>query len=151
MSNILPSQKQHALLEYIDGFITENDYAPSYREVMRALNYKSVSTVAKHIDGLIERGWLVKRDNSARSVEVVYKKAGQSSAQISPTPSLSSYEDWLRALIDERFKDELRPTTSMESEAIRRSLIWLGFDTLAARYEMSEEVTILPEAASDQQ
>ena len=38
---------------------------------MRALNYKSVSTVAVHIDNLISRGHLRKRDNSARSLEVI--------------------------------------------------------------------------------
>ena len=150
MSKILPSQKQHALLEYIDGFIKENDYAPSYREVMRALEYKSVSTVAKHIDGLIERGWLVKRDNSARSVEVVYKKEGDSSPEVSPAPALSSHEEWLRTLIDHRFKDEARPTTIEESEAICLSLRWLGFEELARRYEPTDEVTRLPEAASGQ-
>jgi hypothetical protein len=38
---------------------------------MRALDYKSVSTVAVHIDGLIKRGLLCKKDHSARSLEVV--------------------------------------------------------------------------------
>lgn len=66
-----PSKKQHQLLTYIDGFIKMNGYGPSYREVMRALNYKSVSTVATHIDGLIRKGLLAKRDNSARSLTVV--------------------------------------------------------------------------------
>lgn len=42
---------------------------------MRALDYKSVSTVATHIDGLITRGYLRKRDNSARSLEVVLGQA----------------------------------------------------------------------------
>lgn len=77
---MLPSKKQEILLEFIDQFIRENNYAPSYREVMRALDYKSVSTVAKHIEGLIERGWLVKRENSKRSLEVIYKSDGQGQA-----------------------------------------------------------------------
>lgn len=67
----LPSKKQRELLSFIDGFIRGNGYGPSYREVMRALGYKSVSTVATHVDGLIARGYLRKRDNSARSLEVV--------------------------------------------------------------------------------
>lgn len=66
-----PSKKQHDLLMFIDGFIKGNGYGPSYREIMRALDYKSVSTVAAHVDGLIAKGWLVKKDNSARSLEVV--------------------------------------------------------------------------------
>lgn len=66
-----PTKKQRELLSFIDGFIKGNGYGPSYREVMRALEYKSVSTVATHIDGLIVRGYLRKKTHSARSLEVV--------------------------------------------------------------------------------
>jgi len=64
------SKKQRELLSFINGFIKGNGYGPSYREIMRALDYKSVSTVAVHVDGLISRGYLNKRDHSARSLEV---------------------------------------------------------------------------------
>ena len=67
-----PSKKQRELLSFIDTFIKGNGYGPSYREVMRALNYKSVSTVAVHIDNLIQKGHLRKLTRSARSLEVVY-------------------------------------------------------------------------------
>lgn len=69
--NNRPSKKQQILLSFIDGFIKGNGYGPSYREIMRALDYKSVSTVAIHIDGLIAKGLLAKKDNSARSLEIV--------------------------------------------------------------------------------
>lgn len=65
-----PTKKQKELLSFIDGFIKGNGYGPSYREIMRALDYKSVSTVATHVNGLISRGWLIKRDNAARTLEV---------------------------------------------------------------------------------
>lgn len=70
----LPTKKQKELLNFIDNFIKGSGYAPSYREIMRALDYKSVSTVATHIDGLIARGFLVKRDGSARSLEVAVER-----------------------------------------------------------------------------
>jgi SOS-response transcriptional repressor LexA len=66
-----PSKKQHELLSFIEGFIKGNGYGPSYREIMRALDYKSVSTVAIHVDGLVAKGKLRKKDNSARSLEIV--------------------------------------------------------------------------------
>lgn len=66
-----PSKKQQILLSFIDGFIKNTGYGPSYREIMRALGYKSVSTVAVHVDSLIACGLLSKKDNSARSLEVV--------------------------------------------------------------------------------
>lgn len=65
------SKKQRELLEYIDDFIREHGYGPSYREIMRGLGYKSVSTVAVHIDGLITGGYIRKRDHSARSIEII--------------------------------------------------------------------------------
>lgn len=74
MSDERPSKKQRELLSFIDGFIAGHGYGPSYREIMRALNYKSVSTVAIHIDNLITKGYLLKKDHSARSLEVVNSK-----------------------------------------------------------------------------
>lgn len=68
---IRPTKKQRELLTYIDNFIEEHGYSPSYREIMRALNYNSVATVSLHVNNLITRGHLHKRDRSARSLEVV--------------------------------------------------------------------------------
>lgn len=65
------TKKQQELLRFVDGFIKGNGYGPSYREVMRALGYKSVSTVAVHVDALIAKGFLKKSEYSARSIELV--------------------------------------------------------------------------------
>ena len=73
-----PTKKQRELLSFIDGFIKGYGYGPSYREIMRALDYKSVSTVATHVNGLVARGWLVKKDKSARTLEVVMPGSEQS-------------------------------------------------------------------------
>ncbi len=66
-----PTKKQKELLEYIGLFIAEHGYSPSYREIMRGLQYTSVATVALHVKSLIARGHLRKREHSARSLEVV--------------------------------------------------------------------------------
>ena len=86
-----PSKKQRELLQYIEGFIKGNGYGPSYREIMRALGYKSVSTVAIHVNGLIERGWLRKKDNSARSLEVVSQSVAL------PRQPENPHMEWLKA------------------------------------------------------
>lgn len=85
--NARTTKKQRELLAFIDAFIKGNNYGPSYREIMRALGYKSVSTVAVHVDGLISKGFLRKRDNSARSIEVVRTPALFTESQ--------GHEDWL--------------------------------------------------------
>jgi repressor LexA len=70
-SHIRPTKKQKELLSFIEKFIAEHGYSPSYREIMNGLNYTSVATVALHVNNLIKRGHLRKRDHSARSLEVV--------------------------------------------------------------------------------
>lgn len=68
---VRPTKKQKELLGFIDNFISEHGYSPSYREIMTGLNYTSVATVSLHVNNLIKRGHLKKRDNSARSLEVL--------------------------------------------------------------------------------
>lgn len=70
MAADLPTKKQKELMSFVDGFIKGNGYSPTYREIMRGLGYKSVSTVAIHVDNLITKGFLAKKDNSARSVVI---------------------------------------------------------------------------------
>lgn len=64
-----PTKKQKILLEYIEAFIAQHGYSPSYREIMNGVGYTSVATVAVHVNNLISRGHLVKRENAARSLE----------------------------------------------------------------------------------
>ena len=94
-----PSKKQRELLSFIDGFIKGNGYGPSYREIMRALDYKSVSTVAVHVDGLIKRGLLYKKDHSARSLEVVTE---QISAAAESANDVAAARKWLPDTVEQR-------------------------------------------------
>jgi SOS-response transcriptional repressor LexA len=94
------TKRQKELLEYVDAFIQEHGYGPSYREIMNAIGYKSVSTVAIHIDGLITKGFLRKTDNSARSLEVVTTNAATAARSKLVSPAK---EKWLVDAINDRF------------------------------------------------
>ncbi len=69
---IRPTKKQREFLTFIEQFIGQRGYSPSYREIMAGLNYTSVATVALHVNSLIKRGHLRKRDHSARSLEIIH-------------------------------------------------------------------------------
>lgn len=69
MNNKL-TKKQHELLTFIDEYIKDHGYSPTYREIMSGLNYKSVATVAKHVNNLVALNRLEKIDNSARTLEI---------------------------------------------------------------------------------
>lgn len=66
-----PTKKQQEMLAFIESFIAEHGYSPSYREIRSGLAYNSIATVSLHINNLIARGHLQKRDNAARSLEVL--------------------------------------------------------------------------------
>src|SRR3954464_9041109 len=97
---VRPTKKQRELLTFIENFINEHGYSPSYREIMNGLSYTSVATVALHVNNLIKRGHLRKRDHSARSLEVVAagEKKKITSNQVSP-----GEEKWLVEKVEHAF------------------------------------------------
>lgn len=99
-TTVRPTKKQRALLTFIEQFIAEHGYSPSYREIMNGLNYTSVATVSLHVDNLIKRGHLRKRDFSARSLEVV---AANEAPTITTNQVAPADEKWLVSRIEHSF------------------------------------------------
>ena len=66
-----PTKKQTALLKFINEYTTANSVSPSYRDIQRALNLRSVSAVAEHIDNCVAAGFLKKVPHAARSLEII--------------------------------------------------------------------------------
>jgi repressor LexA len=62
------TKKQRKTLDFIITFIEQKGYSPSYREIANGLKLSSVATVAQHVDTLVEKGFLEKGNNSARSL-----------------------------------------------------------------------------------
>lgn len=121
-----PTKKQKELLNFIDGFIKGNGYGPSYREIMRALDYRSVSTVATHVNGLITRGWLIKKDNSARTLEVVApSEAGAVSLATVASATSVGAEQEIRTKLDELKTDN--ETNADAIAALETTLELLGY------------------------
>lgn len=89
---VRPTKKQRELLGFIENFIAEHGYSPSYREIMAGLEYTSVATVALHVGNLIRRGHIRKRDRSARSLEVI---TSVKSTKISSNTIAPNEEKWL--------------------------------------------------------
>jgi len=97
---VRPTKKQRELLAYIESFIAEHGYSPSYREIMQGLGYTSVATVSLHVNSLIKRGHVRKRDRSARSLEVIQRSDEPKfqSNEIKPAE-----EKWLVEKVEYRF------------------------------------------------
>ena len=122
------TKKQRELLNFVDGFIQGHGYGPSYREIMKALDYKSVSTVAIHIDGLILKGYLRKRDRSARSLEVVTMRLDEPLSRKTATPA---QEKWVVSNVTGKFaelEEKFSQNTLDELYVLIGALKILGLD-----------------------
>src|SRR3989344_6475408 len=114
-ATVRPTKKQKELLSFIEQFIAAHGYSPSYREIMQGLRYTSVATVALHVNNLIKRGHLHKRDRSARSLEVVKPTIAQES-KVAPKQLRTSEEKWLIDKVELFFKEVEQAPKIIEKE-----------------------------------
>jgi len=77
-----PTKKQTLLLAYVAEFTEKNDYSPSYREIMHALNLKSVSAVAEHVENCVAAGLLERVPKAARSLVVIKPKTYEETVEL---------------------------------------------------------------------
>ena len=101
------TKKQTTVYNFIKEFIAENNYSPSYRDIMSGLGLSSVSAVAEHVDNLVRIGALKKAPGAARSLEVV-------DISYPETTSL--------------FKLRLAVATPSEKETLEKAATILGID-----------------------
>ena len=87
------TKKQKQIVEFISNFLQENDYSPSYREIMTGLGLSSVSAVAEHVENLIAKGVLTKTPGTARSLEVVNNTHSETVSLFRNAIDSSSKED----------------------------------------------------------
>jgi repressor LexA len=133
---VRPTKKQRELLSFIDNFIKEHGYSPSYREIMTGLNYTSVATVSLHVGNLIKRGHLRKRENSARSLEVVDAE----SAPVLKTNLVAPAEEkWLvekveHLLTQAEAEGEILPSTIEDIGVLLAALKVLGLEAAASSF-----------------
>lgn len=110
-----PTKKQRELLIFIESFIAQHGYGPSYREIMKGCSYTSVATVALHVNNLIARGLLSKNGRSARSLELL--EPGVSAERPLATNAIKpADEKWLVNKIEHKFCDVENSTRPSQSD-----------------------------------
>lgn len=65
------TRRQHQVYTFIQQFVEQHGYSPSFEEIGEGLGLSSLATVHKHISNLEQKG-LLKRDyNRSRSIDLV--------------------------------------------------------------------------------
>lgn len=65
------TRRQREVYDFVIGFVEEQGYSPSLEEIGEHFGLRSVATVHKHVQHLVEKGLLRKAWNRSRSVEPI--------------------------------------------------------------------------------
>lgn len=68
------TKRQREVLDFIEKFTAEFNYSPSLAEIGKRLQMSSPATVFKHLGILQSEGFIRRKYNRKRSIEVVGKK-----------------------------------------------------------------------------
>jgi repressor LexA len=70
------TRRQREIYDYICQFVERRGYSPSLEEIGQHFGLSSVATVHKHVQHLVQKGFLRKAWNRSRSVEPVRETGG---------------------------------------------------------------------------
>ena len=70
------TRRQREIYDFVTEFIEARGYSPSLEEIGARFGLSSVATVHKHVQHLVEKGWLRKGWNRSRSVEPTPRAEG---------------------------------------------------------------------------
>jgi len=65
------TDRQLEIFNFIEDFIDENNYPPTYREIGAKFDIASTFGVKRHIDALIKKGYLISGNNTSRTLSIV--------------------------------------------------------------------------------
>lgn len=77
-SGMAITRRQKEVLDFISGFVQRNGYSPSFEEIARGLQLKSLATVHKHVTNLQTKGLLQRSHNRSRSIDVLPARSSKS-------------------------------------------------------------------------
>jgi repressor LexA len=65
------TKRQKEILDFLEEFLAEHGYPPSFEEIARNFGYTSLATVHEHLENLRHKGYIRKSYNASRSIELV--------------------------------------------------------------------------------
>jgi repressor LexA len=65
------TERQRRVLSFIEGYIRQNGFPPTIREIGRHLDIKSTNGVSDHLNALQKKGFLTRAGGKSRTLQVV--------------------------------------------------------------------------------
>jgi len=77
------TRRQKQILDYVENYIGEHGYAPSFEEIATHFSFNSLATVHEHLTNLERKGYIRRAHNESRAIEVI-PRPGQTGAMELP-------------------------------------------------------------------
>jgi repressor LexA len=85
------TQRQSEVLQFVEHFIDQHEYSPSYREIMTRFGFSSVGSVYKHIQALKRKGFLENEEGCSRSLVLAEKDTPSGSGTTVDLPFMGQF------------------------------------------------------------
>ena len=67
------TRRQKQILDYLETYIREQGYAPSFEEIAGHFHFSSLATVHEHLTNLERKGYINRAHNESRAIELTPK------------------------------------------------------------------------------
>jgi len=74
--------KQRVIFDYLKQYMLKNGFAPSVREITKAVGLRSLATVHEHLKTLEKKGLIRREQGVGRSIEIAYDPEKNKSSEI---------------------------------------------------------------------
>lgn len=64
------TRRQKHILDYLESYIADHRYAPSFEEIAQHFSFRSLATVHEHLTNLERKGYIRRGHNESRSIEL---------------------------------------------------------------------------------
>jgi len=76
------TKRQKEVLDFLEGYLSANGYAPTFNEIAEEFGFRSKGTVYKHIKALRDKGLIRHEWNRTRAIEIQENNRGLSQIPI---------------------------------------------------------------------
>lgn len=76
------TKRQKEILDFLQAFLDEYGYSPSFEEIARNFGYSSLATVHEHLENLRQKGYIRKGYNESRSIELAPSEERSASVEL---------------------------------------------------------------------
>ncbi len=76
------TRRQREILTFIQGYIADRGYAPSFEEIAQRFGFQSLATVHEHLSNLERKGYITRQYNESRSIEVLPPRGTAAATEI---------------------------------------------------------------------